>query len=204
MTIKDRQITSLQPKLTGDGEILIRVGDGFSSIDPRELVTLTGANSGIASEDETAKIESKDGGTNIVTGSLEAPKYIYNNASTTTYTSNDWWIELDTADAYTGYIGMDGTIIYLGGSYVGISGDFALNTSATTNPSVSMSSDSSGYLTVSGSVYESIKRVMIVGQPSSKDVEITDSTKGIILKSPNGTRYRSTISDVGMVTWTVV
>lgn len=204
MTIKDKQITPLQPKLTGDGEILIRVGDGFSSIDPKDLVTLTGPNSSISSEDETAKIESNDGGTNVVTGSLEAPKYIYNNASTTTYTSNDWWVELDTADLYTGYIGMDGATIYLGGSYVGISGDFALNTSATTNPSVSMSSDSSGFLTVNGSVYGSIKRVMIEGQPSSKDIEITDSTKGIIIKSPNGTRYRSSISNLGMVTWTEV
>jgi hypothetical protein len=31
------------------------------------------------------------------------------------------------------------------------------------------------------------------------DIEVTDSTKGIILKSPNGTRYRVTISDLGIL-----
>jgi hypothetical protein len=31
------------------------------------------------------------------------------------------------------------------------------------------------------------------------DIEVTDSTKGIILKSPNGTRYRVTISDLGVL-----
>jgi hypothetical protein len=31
------------------------------------------------------------------------------------------------------------------------------------------------------------------------DIEATDSTKGIILKSPNGTRYRVTISDLGIL-----
>jgi hypothetical protein len=31
------------------------------------------------------------------------------------------------------------------------------------------------------------------------DIEVTDSTKGIILKSPNGTRYRFTVSDIGIL-----
>jgi hypothetical protein len=34
---------------------------------------------------------------------------------------------------------------------------------------------------------------------ASGDIEVTDSTKGIILKSPNGTRYRVTISDLGIL-----
>ena len=32
----------------------------------------------------------------------------------------------------------------------------------------------------------------------SSDVEITDATKGIILRSPNGTRYRITVDDLGV------
>lgn len=35
---------------------------------------------------------------------------------------------------------------------------------------------------------------------STGDVEITDTTKGYILKSPNGTRYRIKVSDVGVLT----
>jgi hypothetical protein len=31
------------------------------------------------------------------------------------------------------------------------------------------------------------------------DIEVTDSASGIILKSPNGTRYRVTISDLGVL-----
>ena len=34
-------------------------------------------------------------------------------------------------------------------------------------------------------------------QQSSNDIEITSSTNGIILRSPNGTRYRITIDDEG-------
>lgn len=34
-------------------------------------------------------------------------------------------------------------------------------------------------------------------QQSSNDIEITNSTNGIILRSPNGTRYRITIDDEG-------
>ncbi len=35
---------------------------------------------------------------------------------------------------------------------------------------------------------------------STQDIEITDTTKGYILKSPNGTRYRIKVSDVGVLT----
>jgi hypothetical protein len=34
---------------------------------------------------------------------------------------------------------------------------------------------------------------------ANSDIEVTDSTKGIILKSPNGTRYRVTVSDLGIL-----
>lgn len=38
----------------------------------------------------------------------------------------------------------------------------------------------------------------------STDIEITDATKGVILKSPNGTRYRLTVADDGSLTTTAV
>ena len=39
---------------------------------------------------------------------------------------------------------------------------------------------------------------------SNEDFEITDATKGVILKSPNGTRYRITIADDGAIITTAI
>tara|TARA_R100000908_G_scaffold65281_1_gene53811 strand:- start:151 stop:372 length:222 start_codon:yes stop_codon:yes gene_type:complete len=36
-----------------------------------------------------------------------------------------------------------------------------------------------------------------IGSQTDQDIEITDSTKGIILNSPSGKRYRITIDDDG-------
>ncbi|NCD26466.1 MAG: hypothetical protein EOL86_12865 [Deltaproteobacteria bacterium] len=36
----------------------------------------------------------------------------------------------------------------------------------------------------------------------ARDVEVQDATKGIILKSPDGSRWRATITDTGVSTWT--
>lgn len=38
----------------------------------------------------------------------------------------------------------------------------------------------------------------------TSDIEITDATKGVILKSPNGTRYRITIADDGAIITTAI
>jgi hypothetical protein len=38
----------------------------------------------------------------------------------------------------------------------------------------------------------------------TSDIEITDATKGIILKSPNGTRYRITVNNDGSLTTTAL
>lgn len=49
-----------------------------------------------------------------------------------------------------------------------------------------------------GSVTTAASQVMV----GAKDVEITDTTKGIILKSPDGTRYRVTVANGGTLTVT--
>lgn len=46
--------------------------------------------------------------------------------------------------------------------------------------------------------------LLTAGSTSSDDIEITDSTKGIILRSPDGTRYRVTVANGGTLTTTVV
>jgi hypothetical protein len=33
-----------------------------------------------------------------------------------------------------------------------------------------------------------------------RDIEISDATRGVILRSPNGTRYRVTVTDAGTLT----
>ena len=38
-----------------------------------------------------------------------------------------------------------------------------------------------------------------ISSTTEKDIEITDSTKGIILHSPSGKRYRITINDDGEI-----
>lgn len=42
------------------------------------------------------------------------------------------------------------------------------------------------------------------GITANNDIEITDNTKGIILKSPNGTRYRVTVADNGTLITTAI
>lgn len=41
---------------------------------------------------------------------------------------------------------------------------------------------------------------VLTGTKYEIDIEVTDSSKGIILKSPNGTRWRLTIDDDGLLT----
>ena len=36
-----------------------------------------------------------------------------------------------------------------------------------------------------------------IGSQTNQDIEITESTKGIILRSPSGKRYRVTVDDEG-------
>jgi hypothetical protein len=47
---------------------------------------------------------------------------------------------------------------------------------------------------ISGSLIDVNRKI-----ETDQDIEITDSSKGIILKSPNGTRYRITINDSGIL-----
>ena len=39
-----------------------------------------------------------------------------------------------------------------------------------------------------------------IGSQTNQDIEITDASKGIIMKSPSGKRYRVTINDEGELT----
>ena len=45
---------------------------------------------------------------------------------------------------------------------------------------------------------------LVIGILELIDIEVTDATKGVILKSANGTRFRITIADDGSLTTTAV
>lgn len=77
------------------------------------------------------------------------------------------------------------------------------------NPGYILVSDSSGlgswtnpYSIVTST--PSLTAVTNVGSTTSTDIEIVDPTKGIILKSANGTRWRVTVDNSGALTTTIV
>jgi len=45
---------------------------------------------------------------------------------------------------------------------------------------------------------------MAASSVSDDDIEITSSTKGVILTAPNGTRYRVTVNDAGTLSTTAL
>ena len=45
---------------------------------------------------------------------------------------------------------------------------------------------------------------LTVGVTDDGDIVITDSTKGLILTAPNGSRYRVTVTNAGALTTTLV
>ena len=47
-----------------------------------------------------------------------------------------------------------------------------------------------------------LQEVTDTGSTTTNDIEITDTTKGVILKSPNGTRWRIGITNSGELTAT--
>jgi len=59
----------------------------------------------------------------------------------------------------------------------------------------------------SGDIGTALSNLGLVASPvitTATDVEITDTTKGVILKSPNGTRWRITIDNTGALTSTSI
>ena len=86
---------------------------------------------------------------------------------------------------------------------VNADGNWALYNSAT--PSKELKFDLSG---ISASTVRTLTAPNASGvialTSQSADMEITDSTKGIILKSPNNTRWRITIDNDGVLTTTPV
>jgi hypothetical protein len=58
---------------------------------------------------------------------------------------------------------------------------------------------SSGLIEINNGTAGTFRDLKLRNLTASGDIEVTDSTKGIILKSPDGTRYRVTVSDLGVL-----
>lgn len=66
--------------------------------------------------------------------------------------------------------------------------------------------DAAGNITVAtgGGTTPSLQAVTTVGNTTTLDIEITDATKGIILNSPAGGRWRVTVNNSGVLTTTAI
>ncbi len=134
-------------------------------------------------------------GNMVTAGNFEASGTIYgtvngnikNGVSTTLYVVSDGSIvlESDVTD-------IDGRTIFRGGKInleqnitESAPGDYYILTKNAISPTM-------GYVSTT-----SLPFLPLSGGAVTGDVEITDTTKGIIMKSPNGTRYRITINDAG-------
>ena len=105
----------------------------------------------------------------------------------------------DGTNAKVGFFGYDDS-----------TGKFAFLTGATNTSEVfsgtkgSIDAYHSGSDINTGTVSASYIDTAIARKTDSSDIEITDATKGVILRSPNGTRYRITVDDAGSLTSTAV
>jgi hypothetical protein len=67
-----------------------------------------------------------------------------------------------------------------------------------------LSADGSFSLASGGVVGDSLGNLMAPSYTTIGDIEVTDTTKGLILKSPGGTRYRIKVADDGTLSTEVV
>jgi hypothetical protein len=59
-------------------------------------------------------------------------------------------------------------------------------------------------LTDISNTLDSLQTVVDKGNTSNKDIEISSSTKGLILRSPNGSRYKISVNDSGALITTLI
>jgi hypothetical protein len=123
------------------------------------------------------------GSTNTAVG-RNAGRLIVDGSTPNTVTTNSVYLGSDTkalASGQTNQIVIGHNAIGLGSNTAVLGNDSIETTALKGNVGIGTTSPASK-LTVTGG-----------------DIEVTDSASGIILKSPNGTRYRVTISDLGVL-----
>ena len=86
-----------------------------------------------------------------------------------------------------------------GGGVTSVTGTAPIVSSGGTTPAISISAATTS---AAGSMSSADKAKLDAGSfttlSASNDIEITDNTRGVILKSPNNTRYRLTVSNSGL------
>jgi hypothetical protein len=142
--------------------------------------TTGGSNSAVGGN---ALSSNTSGGSNCAFG-FSAGRFIAGGATANAITNNSVYLGNDTKALASGQtnqivIGYDATGI--GSNTAVLGNDSIVTTALKGNVGIGTTSPASK-LTVTGG-----------------DIEVTDSASGIILKSPDGTRYRVTVSDLGIL-----
>ena len=92
-----------------------------------------------------------------------------------------------------------------GGGVTSVTGTAPIVSSGGTTPAISISAATTS---AAGSMSSADKAKLDAGNfttlSASNDMEITDNTRGVILKSPNNTRYRLTVSNSGLPIFTAL
>ena len=92
-----------------------------------------------------------------------------------------------------------------GGGVTSVTGTAPIVSSGGTTPAISISAATTS---AAGSMSSADKAKLDAGSfttlSASNDMEITDNTKGVVLKSPNNTRYRLTVSNSGLPIFTAL
>ena len=157
-------------------------GSNNSAVGHQALLNNTtgGNNSAVGRE---ALLNNTTGSSNSAVG-REAGRYIADGTTANTVTNNSVYLGADTkalASGQTNQIVIGYNAIGLGSNTAVLGNDSIVTTALKGNVGIGTTSPASK-LTVTGG-----------------DVEVTDSASGIILKSPDGTRYRVTVSDLGIL-----
>lgn len=141
----------------------------------------------------------KQAGTGTLSLTVNANGYNSNN-------SNAVWVKLDTDTTFSWGYGSTSTAAVQTGLAVGtadvtLSNGIKVNFSAATG---GVAGDIYTFRVFPGGVFNGGSASFSKTVTASGDVEVTDPTKGVIIRSPNGTRYRITVSDLGALATTAV
>ena len=145
---------------------------------------------------------SSTGTINAAAGSNAVPSINFGNPSTGIYQQASDRIGFTVGGSLK-------MVVYSSGTYMNTGAAFGINTAnwfriGTGGVELTTTTGGGTYAPLTISNLSASGTVTTGGLSSTGDIEITDSTKGIILRSPNGTRWRVTVNDAGLLTPTSI
>jgi carbonic anhydrase/acetyltransferase-like protein (isoleucine patch superfamily) len=167
----------------GDSALLNNTTGGNNSAVGRNALISNTTGSNNAAIGNASLYSNTTGGNNSAVG-FAAGRYIADGTTVNAITNNSVYLGADTkalASDQTNQIVIGHNATGLGSNTAVLGNDSIVTTALKGNVGIGTTSPASK-LTVTGG-----------------DIEVTDSASGIILKSPDGTRYRVTVSDLGIL-----